>query len=56
MVVYDPRDNVIKESDNPALIYADIALNQISKKDLEDDFYLKIINMANRYDEIVQKD
>ena len=49
--VYDPRDNIMKVSDNPALVYADL-LNRYGKSEhLNDEtFWLTVINMANYCD------
>ena len=56
MIVYDPRDNKYKESDNPALL-AGQALEYIleaSSISLSEDFYITIINFANYCDSIIE--
>ena len=50
--LYDPRDNTMKQSDNPALWMADMIVRGIVSVDTKTPtFWLDIINMANYCEE-----
>jgi len=51
MKVYDPRINNFIESNNPALILADIITFNFSANNLAENFWDSIKEMADYYDE-----
>lgn len=53
MLVYDPRDNKTKESNNPALIVGYYIEQTIinSSLQLDNNFYRMLINEANYWDD-----
>lgn len=49
--VYDPRDNTMKISDNPALVMADlIERGMVKRSEYNDEYWLEICNLANHCD------
>jgi predicted secreted protein len=55
--VYDPRDKKIKKSNNPALILAEMAMEELLMEGMsKDDFWKLISKMADHCDEMMEKE
>ena len=52
--IFDPRDNTMKPTDNPALIVADlIDRGFLGRHEKDETFWLDVIHLANICDETV---